>query len=189
MNFLAHAYLSRHSVPLMVGNFIADFVKGNQIRQYDNQIVEGIIMHRKIDAFTDSHPVFKRSSKRIWEKYRHYSNVIIDLYYDHFLAKNWNRYSNLSLDHFAEYVYSVMEDHSAILPDKAQKILPYMIRYNWLVTYSEIEGIDKSLKGLSRRTPYDSKMEEAKQELIDHYEVLKQDFMSFFPEMIAFLEE
>ena len=186
MNFLAHAYLSQHSVPLMVGNFIADFIKGNQINLYHNEIIEGIVMHRKIDEFTDRHKVFKRSRKRIWKKYRHYSNVIIDLYYDHFLASNWMDYSSIPLNDFASHVYSVMQEHEDILPERAREMLPYMIRYNWLANYSSIEGIDRSLKGLSRRTPYNSRMEEARQDLIDHYRDLEKDFREFFPEITAF---
>lgn len=187
MNFLAHAYLSQHSEPLMVGNFIADFIKGNQINRYEDEIIEGIIMHRKIDEFTDRHKVFKRSRKRIWKKYRHYSNVIIDLYYDHFLASNWVDYSSISLDEFASHVYSVMQKNRDILPEKAREILPYMIQYNWLVSYSSIDGIHRSLKGLSRRTPYNSGMENARQDLILHYRDLENDFREFFPEITAFL--
>ena len=189
MNFLAHAYLARRSIPHLVGNFIADFVKGNQAYQYDDGIVEGILMHRRIDEFTDSHEIFKKSRNRIKDKYRHYSGVIIDLYYDHFLAKNWKKYEKTPLDKFAEFVYAVIQDHIYIIPHRAQYVLPYMIKQNWLVNYSHVEGIDRSLKGLSRRTPYKSRMDEAAEDLLKHYDQFESDFNLFFPEIIAFLEE
>jgi len=187
MNFLAHAYLSRNSRHLMVGNFIGDFVKGNQILQYDEGIVEGILMHRKIDDFTDNHVVFKRSRKRIRHKYRHYSGVVIDLFYDHILAKNWNNYAEKSLDKFASEVYTVIQDHIQIIPEKARYMFPYMMKYNWLVNYSTLEGIDQSLKGLSKRTNHRSGMEHAATDLAEKYKHFENDFKEFFPEIMDFI--
>lgn len=187
MNYLAHAYLARHSVPHLVGNFIADFVKGKKAYQYDQGILEGILMHRKIDEYTDNHRIFRKSRDRIKQKYRHYSGVVIDLFYDHFLAKNWQTYERTSLEKFAEYVYAVIEDHKYIIPDDAQNVIPHMVKFNWLVNYQSIEGIDRSLKGLSKRTPYDSKMDEAARDLIRHYDNLEKDFSIFFPEIIRYI--
>lgn len=186
MNFLAHAYLARNSESLLIGNFIADFVKGNQIDKYDNDIIRGIRMHRKIDDFTDKHPVFKKSKKRILLKYRHYSGVIIDLFYDHFLAKNWDDYANQSLEQFVDRTYQTMKDHMDIMPPRVKSILPFMIKYNWLVNYKTVDGIDQSLKGLSRRTSYPSGMEHASLDLIKHYSSFEKDFNDFFPEIIQY---
>jgi acyl carrier protein phosphodiesterase len=189
MNFLAHAYLARNSEPLMVGNFIADFVKGNQISYFDQDILQGILMHRKIDDFTDNHLIFKRSRKRIITKYRHYSGVIIDLFYDHFLAKNWDNYTSVPLRDFADRIYNVMQNHIDILPPKARHMLPYMIKYNWLVNYGTLDGIDQSLKGLSRRTNHDSGMEYAVQDLVEQYGEFDLDFSEFFPDIMEFIHQ
>ena len=192
MNFLAHAYLAHPSVPLIIGNFIGDFVKGKQIEQYDDGISEGIIMHRKIDTFTDMHPVFKQSKNRIREKYNHYSGVIIDLYYDHFLAKNWDDYSDiswLSLKSFTSGLYNIILEKEDIIPEKAKYMLPYMIKSDWLLNYGTIEGIDRSLTGLSRRTNFKSGMEYASNDLIKHYDELENDFRDFFPEIIDFINK
>jgi len=189
MNFLAHAFLSRNSERLLVGNFIGDFVKGNQFGHFHPGIIEGIRFHRKIDEYTDNHPIFRRSRKRIREKYRHYTGVIIDLYYDHFLAKNWEDYANTPLEIFARQVYRTMQDHSDIIPQKARNMLPYMIKYNWLVNYSTIEGIDQSLKGISKRTSHASGMENASGDLLEQYMDFENDFSEFFPEIMAYAEE
>ncbi|MFN2128076.1 MAG: ACP phosphodiesterase [Anaerolineales bacterium] len=189
MNFLAHAYLAPPSVPLTLGNFIGDFVKGRRINLYSPEITEGIVMHRKIDTFTDSHPVFKQSCCRIRRKYNHYSGVIIDLFYDHFLARNWIDYSQIPLNHFTKGVYDIIQDHEHLIPDRARYILPYMVKSDWLLNYATIEGIDRSLKGLSRRTSFQSGMEHASQELIKHYDNLHDDFRIFFPDIINFISQ
>jgi acyl carrier protein phosphodiesterase len=187
MNFLAHAYLAHPSIPLTLGNFIGDFVKGKQIDQYDPEISNGILMHRKIDTYTDNHPSFKQSRKRIRNRYNHYSGVIIDLFYDHFLAKNWMDYSEISLHHFTLQVYDIILDNEHLIPEKARYMLPYMVKSNWLLNYATIQGIDRSLKGLSRRTRFKSGMENASQELILYYSELEDDFRNFFPEIIEFI--
>ena len=109
MNLLGHAYLSRHSEPLMIGNFIADFVKGNKYLQYDDGIAKGIILHRLIDDFTDTHPVFLRSKVRIRKRYRHYTAVIIDLFYDHYLARDWEEHAGGDLEEFTLWAYQVLQ--------------------------------------------------------------------------------
>ena len=189
MNFLAHAYLAHPSVPLIIGNFIGDFVKGKQIEQYEDGVSEGIIMHRKIDTFTDNHPVFKQSKNRIRGKYSHYSGVIIDLFYDHFLAKNWDDYSDIPLHRFTLNLYDIILDREHIIPDKARYMLPFMVKSNWLLNYSTIEGIDRSLTGLSRRTSFKSGMEHASKDLVKYYAELENDFRVFFPEIIDYISK
>jgi acyl carrier protein phosphodiesterase len=187
MNFLAHAYLAHPSVPLTIGNFIGDFVKGKQLDVYSPEISRGIMMHRKIDTYTDNHPVFKQSRERIQQTYRHYSSVIIDLFYDHFLARNWMEYSEIPLEQFTSLVYGIIIDHENIIPEQARYMLPYMVKSDWLYNYATIEGIDRSLKGLSRRTRFKSGMEHASKALIRHYDDLEDDFRVFFPDIIEHL--
>ena len=188
MNFLAHAFLAHPSVPLIIGNFIGDFVKGKQFQAYGQGIADGIVMHRKIDDYTDNHPVFKKSRSRISNKYGHYSGVIIDLYYDHFLATTWNEFSNIELKHFVSDLYATVLDNENLLPEKAKMMLPYMIKYDWLSNYATIDGIDKSLKGLAKRTRFDSKMEDAAKDLNENYDQLQNDFREFFPEIISYVK-
>ena len=188
MNFLAHGFLSRGSDLLLVGNFIGDFVKGKQMNNYDPEIIRGIQLHRKIDEFTDSHPVVIRSKNRIRPVYGHYTGVIIDLFYDHFLANGWNSWCDEPLASFCSRVYNIILAQVDILPEEARRMIPWMVEHNWLLSYSTIEGIDRSLKGLSRRTPFKSGMENAAEDLRTLYSGFSEDFNEFFPELIRFVE-
>jgi len=184
MNFLAHLYLSGGDPKIMVGNFLGDFVRGrNLLERYDKNIALGIELHRVIDAFTDNHELVHASKRRLRDKYRHYSGVIVDIFYDHFLAKNWNDYHEEPLPDFAENAYAIIKQHTTILPEDAHYMLPYMIKGNWLVNYAKIEGIEHALSGMARRTKFDSKMDQSVVDLREHYVDFKSEFEKFFPEL------
>lgn len=190
MNFLAHLILSGDDDKLKVGNFIADFVKGRQaLEKFEPRIIQGIMLHRIIDEFTDHHPVVSESKNRLREKYRHYSGVIVDVFYDHFLAMHWNDYHTDPLDVFAQNSYQLISNHDHILPEGVKYMLPYMIRGNWLVNYSKREGINRALTGISRRTPYLSKMDEAIQDLVEDEHLYYAEFQKFFPELQELCEK
>lgn len=187
MNFLAHIYLSGDNQKILVGNFIADFVKGRTaLAQFEPEIITGIELHRGIDEFTDSHPVVGQSKNRLRNKYRHYAGVIVDVFYDHFLARNWNSYHNELLPDYADKAYGIIQSYDSILPQDVKFMLPYMIKGNWLVNYSKLEGIHKALSGMSRRTPYESKMDESVVDLERDYEEYKKEFEEFFPQLVEF---
>lgn len=190
MNFLAHAYLSGNDKKILVGNFIGDFVKGKHaLNQFAAGIIRGVELHRAIDEFTDSHPVVSESKKRLRPKYRHYAGVIVDVYYDHFLAANWKAYHHQSLADFVSDTYQTIQSFSAILPERVKSMLPYMIRGNWLVGYARVSGIHDALSGMASRTPYDSKMEQASNDLNDYYENFQGEFENFFPDLKDFSEK
>ncbi|MEQ1586878.1 MAG: acyl carrier protein phosphodiesterase [Cyclobacteriaceae bacterium] len=168
----------------MVGNFIGDFVRGRNIyEQFKPNIALGIELHREIDEFTDSHSVVMESKKRLRPKYRHYSPVIVDMFYDHFLAKNWQTYHSNPLDQFVSEAYATLNKFEDQLPQRVQGLLPHIIRGNWLYNYSRIEGIHGALSGMSRRTPYESKMDEAVLDLQKFYTEFEDEFSRFFPEL------
>ena len=189
MNFLAHLYLSKENKNILIGNFIADAVKGKKHENYPKEIQAGILLHRQIDNFTDTHPIERRSKRRLHERYDHYDGVIIDILYDHFLAKNWLNYSEIPLEIYAQNVYSFFQENIGILPPEMQRLLPYMIEYNWLVSYASITGIEKILIGMNKRTKGISKMDLAIEDLIKHYEEFEADFRAFFEELIEFTNE
>ena len=174
----------------MIGNFMGDFVKGRAyLRQYDSEIIKGIDLHRSIDEFTDSHPIVTQSKNRLRPKYRHYSGVIVDVFYDHFLAANWNQFHSLPLEKFAQQAYQTIESFDAELPAELNHMMPYMINGNWLLNYSNLEGIHRALSGMARRTPYQSKMEEAVNDLREHHDAFKSEFMEFFPLLEAYCND
>ena len=169
MNFLAHIYLSFNQPEITLGNFFADHIRGNKYKHFPEMIQKGILLHRAIDTFTDSHPIAKKSSKRLHKNYSHYSRVIVDIFYDHFLAKNWENYSEISLEQFAENFYTLLEENYEILPLGPKRMMPYMLADNWLVNYANLEGISRVLNGMNRRTQNKSRMNLAILDLEEHY--------------------
>ncbi len=190
MNFLAHAYLSGDDKKILLGNFIGDFIKGRQaLSQFEAGVIRGVELHRAIDEFTDNHAVVRESKARLRPKYRHYSAVIVDVFYDHFLAARWKEFHPRPLKDFASDTYKTLTDFSAVLPLPFKQMLPYMIRGNWLVGYSKTEGIHRALSGMASRTPYHSKMEEASSDLQEHFDDFNDEFNAFFPTLRAFCKE
>lgn len=188
MNFLAHLYLSPEDDHITLGNFIADAVKGKNFDKYNDKIKEGILLHRAIDKYTDQHPVFRRSSQKLNGKYKKYSAVIIDIYYDHFLAKNWNDYSKTDLVDFVSGAYKILIKNYFLLPKKTKRILPFMIAQNWLVGYANLVDLQRVFNGMARRTTFDSGMENAISDLKINYTIFENDFREFFPELINFFK-
>ncbi len=189
MNFLAHIYLSFGDDEVTLGNFIADSIRGNKYQHLPERVQKGVLLHRAIDTYTDAHDIPKKSSKRLHKNYSHYSRVIVDIFYDHFLAKNWSAYSNTPLDVFVEHFYDLLEDNYVILPQGVKRMMPYMIADNWIYNYSKMEGIGKVLNGMNRRTQNKSKMNFAILDLEEHYEAFEVEFTSFFDELIIFSKQ
>jgi len=183
MNFLAHIYLSGSNNQLMIGNFIADFVKGKKKDDYPDEIRKGIELHRFIDHYTDHHEVVLKSIRRIQPRQEKYSGVVVDILYDHFLAANFPEYADTSLQDFSNNTYRLLKENWDSLPEGVHFFLPFMIERNWLLNYATIEGIGNALSGLSRRVKYANRMNEAVKDLQENYSELESDFRTFFPEL------
>lgn len=187
MNYLAHLYLSSGNKDLMIGNFIADHVKGNAINNFSDEIISGIKLHRLIDEFTDHHPIVEKSKTRLRTEFRKYAPVIIDIFYDHYLARDWETYHHQPLLTFAEETYSLLNLNHDKLPERTKQMLSYMIPQNWLYNYSKVEGISRALVGLSRRTTFESGMERSPEFLVKDYEAYDDEFKKFFEELRLFV--
>lgn len=168
---------------------MGDFVKGNHYLNYSPTIQIGILLHREIDHFTDQHAVVKQSKERLKKKYRHYSGVLVDVFYDHFLALNFKTLYDKELEAYVTQQYDLLLQHRALLPTKAQQMLPYMIRGNWLTNYQHSAGVQRTLKGMSRRTKFNSKMDEAIIELQKYHEAFNEEFLNFFPDIQQHAED
>lgn len=186
MNFLAHLYLSENNIDIMIGNFIADHIKGNNYDNYSKEIQQGIFLHRAIDAYTDAHQIVRKSKRRLHERYKHYDGVIIDIFYDYFLAKNWSNYSEISLETYTNAINHLFSKISDKLPDRSQQFIHYMIEYNILYNYQFKEGIEKVLNGMNHRTKGKSKMNLAIEDLKNLEQELEEDFTIFFSDLINF---
>ena len=186
MNFLAHIYLSGDNDLIKIGNFMADGIRGRQYEKYPLEIQKGIILHRAIDTFTDAHPIFRQSTKRLHQNYHHYAGVIVDVFYDHFLAKNWNTYSDERLEDFVARFYQSLSDNKSVLSERTLMVMPYMFEQNWLVSYQTVEGINRILTQMDRRTKNLSKMRFATNELSEFYSEFENEFTKFFEELITY---
>ena len=184
MNFLAHIYLSGDDDFVKIGNFMADSIRGSQYLDYPNSLQKGILLHRHIDSFTDAHSIYRKSKHRLHEKYGHYSGVIMDIAYDHFLAKNWSKYSNENLEDYAADFYQLMQNNYEILTEKVKGMLPYMIGRNWLVSYATIAGLEMILFQMDYRTKHRAHMQEAIVEIQDFYTEFESEFFQFFEELV-----
>lgn len=188
MNFLAHIYLSGDDDEIIIGNFIADGIKGKRYLKYPPKVQKGILLHRSIDSYTDNHPIVRESTSRLHQKYSHYSGVIVDILYDHFLAKNWKDYHNQPLEEYVENFYELLRSNFNWLPPRIQKMMPYMIADNWLLSYATISGISKILAQMNVRTNRVSNMNFAVIELEQYYDEFELEFTTFFKDLKSFTE-
>lgn len=189
MNFLAHIYLSGENDDVKIGNFLGDFVKGrlNKLSNnpFSDEVIKGIALHRRIDSFTDNHPIVRRSIEHLRPKYHKFSGIIIDMFYDHILARNFSQYSKITLEKYAQEFYELLEKRKSEMPEPMNQMIHSMITRNWLVSYQTYEGIDWALIGISKRLSVESAIENATQELRKDYLVYENEFQQFFPDVVA----
>jgi acyl carrier protein phosphodiesterase len=193
MNYLAHIYLAEGSEESILGNMMGDFVKGALGNSYDPEIEKGIWTHRKIDVFTDSHEMFKASKKLMSPDRRRFAGIILDLAFDHFLAKNWPSYSDTDLDRFIQKTYELLKKHIPVLPERMRHSLPRMIEEDWLGSYCTLEGtgraIDRISERLRRRFNRENTLSGAIAEVKTNYIELESNFNAFFPQLISYVED
>lgn len=189
MNFLAHTYLSGCNEEIIVGNFMGDYVKGKNYLLFPEQVKKGILIHRDIDSFTDMHRITRKSKQRISDRYHKYAGIIIDIFYDHFLASLWDSYSTLSLSGFVNRTYDLLKRNYKVLPDSIKKWFPTFLENNWMMAYTSVEGIELVLEKMSANTSLPDHSPYAVKVLREHYSLFMEDFLEFFPLIISFLEE
>ncbi|MCK5729940.1 MAG: DUF479 domain-containing protein [Draconibacterium sp.] len=188
MNFLAHLYLSGENEKLMVGNFIGDYVKGNKYENFKGDVKKGILLHRQIDFFTDNHLKFREAKKLLVPELGLYSGIVIDLIYDHLLAKNWNNYSNLTLRKYTKWVHTVLLSNFFYLPKRVQGFLPILIQNRRLESYATVKGIQKSMEIMSRYTSLPDKSEKTITIMADNLPFFESNFASFMEDVISFVK-
>lgn len=189
MNFLAHVFLTKKNTALMVGNFVADFLKGNKHEEtYPFDVLEGIQLHRKIDKFTDQHEVVKAGYQMLKPLQGRYASVTLDIYYDYFLVKNWEQYSSLNLEQFTQSIYQRLEDYMELYPPFLQRRLPLMIGDNWLVRYGTIDGLAFTFSKMANRASKPAAFQRAVQDLQTYETELNKNFNAFFPDLAKFVE-
>lgn len=186
MNYLAHAYLSFNDPEVVTGNLISDFVKGKKKYDYRPGILKGINLHREIDAFTDEHPLNKKTAQVFKPAYGLYSAAFLDIAYDHFLAMELATSGQQAFEQFTNKIYNDISSFEPELPENFRNIFPYMRRHNWLYNYQFGFGIQNSFEGLTHRAKYISDSQTAYHIFEDNYEILRSAFEEFFPQLREF---
>jgi acyl carrier protein phosphodiesterase len=189
VNFLAHIYLSGNSRDVLIGNFIGDYVKGKHYQSYPPGIRKGILLHRRIDSYTDHHPITRASKKMVSERFGLYSGIVVDIFYDHFLSSRWNRYAGMPLQAFVRDRYRMLDSGFAHFPGGVKNWFPYFIKSNWLETYTSFEGLEMVFRRMSYRTSLPEHSEYAVEQLEENYIELGEGFTRFFGEMCAYVQD
>ncbi|MET0635541.1 MAG: ACP phosphodiesterase [Chitinophagaceae bacterium] len=186
MNFLAHAVLSFHDPEILFGQMISDFVKGKKQYEYPINIHQGITLHRRIDAYTDEHPVTIEAKQFFRPAYRLYSGAFVDIVYDHFLANDRQEFGDGQLFTFSQQVYAVLDRHTDLMPPVFAGLFPYMRRENWLLGYAQREGIYRSFRGLVSRSAFMTDSLPAARLFDKYYNELEKCYTSFWPDLKEF---
>ncbi len=188
MNFLAHAYLSFNDTDLIVGNLIADLIKGRKIDELPFEIQQGVWLHRQIDTFTDRHPIVKDAKKYFEETAGRYSGSFLDVSYDHFLCRSEKFAPQEGWELFAQRCYKAIEERAAHLPSGFVTMYLYMKGENWLLNYRNRWLIEKSFQRLQNRATYIQKGIPVYQDFEKHYDKIAQSFDEFFPDLVDFVK-
>jgi len=188
MNFLAHLFLSGADPELLVGNLLGDFVKGRLDGHFPAGIERGIWLHRRIDSFAGRNLHFLRSKRRLDAYFGHYRGVLVDLFYDHFLAVQWDVYADVPLQPFLSWARRIVLEHGENLPERLTRAVP-VIFAELLPSYLEVEGIERALQRMSARIARPNPLGDGGAELRRHYEGLSDDFRKFMPELQGFVRE
>ena len=186
MNYLAHILLSGADPELRIGNLLGDFVTPAQAAALPPTMLRGVHMHRFIDRYADSHTCVQLSKSRISPLRRRYAGILVDIFYDHFLAARWPTYGSGPLRDFTQHFYQQLEQHYPWLPPRLQTLLPIWRREDWLAGYAEVSGIDQVLQAFSRhRVQRENPLADAVCELRDNYATLEADFQMFWPQLAS----
>lgn len=186
MNYLGHFLLSHATADAITGAMLGDFVKGEVDEAWGPEIRAAILLHRDIDRYTDRHPLVAASRTLISPERRRFAGIMLDIFYDHFLARHWRLYYGGPLPDFARMIYGVLLSRQAMFPERLQRIVPFMAANDWLASYAEVAAVDAALKGIARRFRYPQRAQAlltGVAELEQNYPELEQRFAEFFPEL------
>jgi len=189
LNFLAHIFLARYSDDAMLGALLGDFVKPHSGFAFSAEVEREILIHRKVDAFTDSHPLVLHAKTLFPGPSRRFAGILLDVFYDHVLAANWTQYADVPLAPFVARFYQVLDDKADLLPPRLAGAAPYMVTQDWLGSYVDYAGVETAIRRMATRLSRNGDLMCAGlDDLSANYEALASGFHSFFPQLIAFVD-
>ncbi len=183
MNYLAHLYLSDGTPDGLLGNLMADFIRDDGAG-YGPAVQAGVRLHRRIDAFTDCHPIVVECRREVAPPFRRFAGIITDIAWDHFLARSWHRYASEPLDGFVNRVYRLLTEQAPVLPERLARTAPHMIAGDWLRANRSLEGTCAAFPRAARRLTRETCLGEAGLVLKQHHAAWEQSFHRFFPDVI-----
>ena len=186
MNFLAHLYLADITNDSLLGQLLGDFVKGRAIYDYHPRIQAAIHFHRRIDSYCDAHPITRTSRNRIGPVRRRFAGILVDVCYDHFLARDWHCFNSEPLTDFAQRVYTCLAQNRIPLPDRFGGVLSRMIAHDWLGGYYHLDKVALALDRIADRLSCGQRFKGGIADIMDNYRELQSDFHAFFPEVVRF---
>ena len=189
MNYLAHLFLSFEDKDIITGNFLGDLISNKTVKTYPEGIRKGVIIHRKIDSFTDQHPLVLQGVRRLYAKHHKYASVLIDIFYDYMLSQNWSTYANESLQDFANKIYAALESNTPQMSIKIQDRVKRMVDANWLISYQHTDGIAYAIDKVKQRVSKPELFANSIESLLDNYDMMNEEFNVFFPEIIGYLHK
>lgn len=185
MNYLAHLHLAFRAKSSLLGNMMADYVKGTPSSDYSQAVIEGIRMHRRIDMLTDTHPLVKQARLLFPAEYRRVAPITLDVFWDHFLSLNWSQFEpDMSLTDFVTKTRNIIEPDLWQTPEKFQELNEYLWSQSWLIHYADKTYIAQTLKGMARRRPRLSALAGSYIALETHYDELSEIFWQFYPQLL-----
>jgi acyl carrier protein phosphodiesterase len=190
VNYLAHVFLARQSGEAMVGALMGDFVKGEIDGRYPPDMAFEIRLHRRIDSFTDAHPVVLDAKARFPQGRRRFAGIVLDVFYDHVLSRRWDAHADEPRREVIDRAYVALEVHHPLLPDRLQRVAPWMIAQDWLGSYAELPGVERAVERLSTRLSRDGHLlRDGLQDVRANYDALSEGFDRFFPDLVEFVRE
>lgn len=189
MNFLAHLYLAGPEPEALLGSLMGDFVKGPLEDRYPPGLARALAQHRRVDTFTDAHPLVRASRARVAPPRRRFAGILVDMFYDHFLARHWDDYGTEPLERFTARVYALLREQEPLLPERLRQIAPRMARHDWLGSYRRVEAVQVALDNMGERLKRGNALRGAGAELSANYAAFGQDFRAFFPEVVRFARD
>jgi acyl carrier protein phosphodiesterase len=189
MNLVAHQYLSFNQPDIQIGNYLGEVVKGNKYLNYPQSISKGILLHRAIDHFTDENEIVKKSTSYFHATQHKYAPIIIDLMYDYFLIKHWNLFCDIPFEKFKQDCYTIFNNSYSTYPTSLQEMTNHLIQYDWFENYKTLEGIQRTLNGISKRTKFSNNLNHSLKSMIEYQDYIEEHFLLFMPRVIKMSKE